>query len=254
MAQTYLQLVNTFITERGVNGAQQLTTVGGVTGEALRIANFIADADQEVCLLHENWNFLWQRFQGVLTVGSDILPMPAYTTGVYGSAGNYFFRRYDRGSLCLSYNLANTYNRPTYQEWRAFETQWDSVGPKTSSDTPQNWSMRPDGVAVLSHLPLTAQATRLEGWMRPLRLRVDGDFSPLSTIPVTTTTGLEYERIIIVRAKVLWAEAEGDQDVMQGALAEYQDLLEELRSLCLPSMEGDRSSQGDIQLAVSPVA
>ena len=244
MAQNYLQLCNTFIAERGVNGNTPIEDVTSVVGEAARVVQFIADADFEIQQLNANWNFMWVRYQGVLTIGSDVIPLP-----VQGTDG-YTMKKMDRGSLSIAYDTTTSATRPIYQPWRQFETQWDSHGTKDSSDTPQNWSIRPDGVMVLSHLPLTALGVRYELWKRPKRMSGSTEVSPLQTMTQIDTSGKELNRIVIVRAKVLWAEAEGDTEVMQGSLAEYQDLIEELRSLCLPSMEGDRASEDDVQLCV----
>lgn len=302
---TYLDLVNSLITELGINGGQLITATGGATLapgsntpgqgastyslEVARICQFVADADYEIQSLHHNWRFLWRQYRDTMTVGGDVLNTPKY------SAYPFTIRALDRASLVMNYTSLTQAFRPAYQEWREFETMWQSRGAKNVSDYATNWSQTPAGNPILSHVTASAVPYQYEGWIRPQRLRSDGDISPIvlavannnpnpglaahnplqDAIPPQTianpsgiltpssnfsansaytkaTADARYEsaRIIIVRTKIIWAEVEGATEIMQGALAEYQDLLEELRADQLPSMRTDRMSEDDLQMVV----
>lgn len=201
----------------------------------------------------------------------------------------YTLRTVDRDSLTVNYTSQTAAFRPRFMEWRQFEAMWQSHGAKNASDTPTNWTLTPGGNPLVSHTSLSGMPYQYECWIRPRRMSADGDCSPLLQLLVNTesanitalpstprllatpstsaslesdnpvfnsslpTSQLRYEscRIILTRAKIIMAEAEGATEVMQGALAEYQDLLEELRADQLPGMETDRMSQSDVSLVVT---
>jgi hypothetical protein len=203
------------------------------------------------------------------------------------SATGYYLNMIDRASLVFNYDSSTLASRPKYQDWREFEAMWQSRGTKTSSNSPPYWSVTPAGNPIVSTLMVDNTHYQYECWARPTRMRADGDISPIvlavsaannfgsNLIPPyallepstnLTPTGQaqvvtsspsrvnnfskESARIIICRAKVIYAEVEGAVEIMQGALAEYQDLLEELRASQLPGMRHDRVSETDIPLTV----
>lgn len=266
---------------------------GGVNSlESERVCSFIADADYEIQSLHHNWKFLWKQFNGQLPVGFDVLGTPQYRQNTYpGPSGQmgaqtlYQFRKIDRESMVFNYDKPGIMNRPVYQPWRKFETLWQNQ-TKSISNSPPYWSQTPQGNPIVSTVMQAATNYRYECWARPFRLLSDGDISPLvravmindtyqNIVPPqlisnpsgaltlnqlkigagTTTAPVRNEscRIVIVRAKVIWAEVEGATEVMQGALAEYQDLLEELRADQLPGMEHDRVSENDVPMTVETI-
>lgn len=208
-------------------------------------------------------------------------PNPGYTDT------SFTLRRVNQESLTINYSSITQSFRPVWMPWRDFERTWQSRGAKNSSDYPTNWTVAPNGIPLLSHASATGLGYQYDGWIRPRRMNYDGDVSPLIELLVTvsgnqlphtqattpTTAGplspagsisnpvgsnstptsqVRYEscRIIIARAKVIWAEVEGATEIMQGALAEYQDLLEELRADQLPGMRTDRMSESDTPLEV----
>lgn len=258
--------------------------------EARRITQFIAEADFQIQNLHQNWKFLWRQFRGTIAAGADTLGTPSNAGVKVGSTvtnlAGYQLARIDRKSLVMNYTSQTNAVRPVYQTWREFEFLWQSRGAKQPSNSPPFWSIDPAGNPIVSTTMVADQQFQYECWARPKRLISDGDVSQLvliatnsgttsnivsplvlnqpsisqSLTPIGTTiiangapTGepvRESCRIVTVRAKIIYAEIEGSVDIMQAALAEYQDLLEELRANWLPSMESDRASESDIHMEV----
>jgi hypothetical protein len=202
--------------------------------------------------------------------------------GQTGQQNLFQFRKMDRESLVFNYDKPGLINRPKYQPWRLFESQWQGP-PKSISNSPPFFSQTPAGNIIVSTVMKDQTLFRYECWARPLRMIAAGDMSPIvrgiawndtfmNVVPPivlqqpssgltwnqlrlgigTPTAPLRYEsaRIIIVRAKIIWAEVEGATEVMQAALAEYQDLLEEMRADQLPGMEHDRVSENDVPMTV----
>jgi hypothetical protein len=254
----------------------------------------VADADFEIQSLHHNWRFMWRQFRSTLQIGQDFLATPK-TFSVTPPAGyvnkTYSLKKVDRTSLCINYTNQSQAYRPTFLPWREFEMLWQSRGAKFSSDNPANWTLDPAGHPLLSHSSVTGLPYQYECWVRPRRMRDDGDISPLvevlannqsdttqiasnlyqppSTLnspstnqslmdlapSATNSTAIataRYEscRIIVIRAALIYFNVEGATDLIQAALAEYQDLLEELRADQLPDMEHDRVSTSDVPLVM----
>jgi hypothetical protein len=266
------------------------TAPGGTSSlESERVCAMIADADYEIQSLHHNWRFLWRHFNAQLAAGFDILPTPMYRGLSYAVGGNqtgqqnlFQFRKMDRESLVFNYQDPTLANRPKFQPWRQFESLWQSRGPKSVSNSPPFFSQTPAGNIIVSTVMKDTTLFRYECWARPMRFVSDGDISPLIRavgindsmqdivpplilpqpsagltanqlrvgIAQSQATRNESARIILVRAKIIWAEVEGATEVMQAALAEYQDLLEELRADQLPGMEHDRVSENDVPMTV----
>lgn len=294
---TYLDLCNLFITELGINGGQKLDTVSTNINsvESIRVTQMIADADFEIQCLHHNWKFLWRQFRDMLAAGGDVLGSPVGDVQSNDSSNSqllhfgYYAKRIDRNSLVFNYDSTTISSRPVYQDWRVFESMWQSRGAKSVSNSPPFWSIDPAGNAIVSTVMADATPYQYECWAKPKRMRSDADLSPVvvalasssrqSTnfttphrIPqpsgalTPTPAGViatypsrggeaigESCRLIIVRAKAIWAEVEGATEIMQGCMAEYQDLLEAFRADQLPHMEHDRVSTTDVYLTVETV-
>lgn len=308
---TFLDLVNDFITEFGINGGQLLTSTGGGTlspsantpgqntspynAEVARLVKWIADADYEIQSEHHDWKFLWRQYQNTLAVGQDWLATPQTLTNAPAGyvSTPYTLRKVDRYSLSINYSNVTSSYRVPYLEWRQFERLWQSRGAKQASDYPAAWTLTPAGNPLLSHTSATGLGYQYECWVRPQRMVADGDVSPLVAAvlnnnadaygennapnvlvqpqPVLTpstagslanngakqtygqATGQQRNescRIILARAAVMWATAEGATDILQGALAEYDNLIEQLRADQLPGMEGDRMGESDVHLVM----
>ena len=62
----------------------------------------------------------------------------------------------------------------------------------------------------------------------------------------------QYHRIIVARAKTMWAEREEAPDILIASSAEYADLLDKLESSQLPGQKARRLSSNDEKLVVRP--
>lgn len=267
---TYLDLVNAFILEFGINGGVQLSGIGaaGNTYESLRVAGFIADADYEIQSLYNNWRFMWRRFDGLTALNAHSLSVPS--KGVE----QYLAQEIDRGSLVIRPETS-TASFPQFRNWEDFRhLYYNSV--LTPADTPAYWSMDPVRRLWVSCQWNAANIPyRYECWAQPYRLSSDGDVSPicryLATNPLNpriaanpganavvqpygqahaTAIRDQSGRIIIMRAAMIYATVEGAMEVMQGSSAEYEDLLLRLASKALPGQEADMASSDNGQAVI----
>jgi hypothetical protein len=269
---TNLDLVNALILELGINGGRQLAGIGAAdnTKEALRVAGFVADADLRIQSLYNNWNFLWRQYTGQIVTGGQ-LSLPSY------KVDSYVFRLFDRGSLVLFPGTTQAYT-PRFVDWREFVRLYLSTTSSTTFvATPEAFSVSPNRRIYLSNPVSGATPYQIEGFAQAYRMKSDADVSPIvrymSSHPMnkilasanlgdqvvmsyqsaSAANERDYDgRIIICRAKMIYAEAEGAMEVMQGSMAEYEDCLKEMQSIALPGQEGDWASQDDIPQQIDP--
>lgn len=268
---TFLDLVNSTIRELGINGGVPLASVAAPTNtqDALRIVSYVADADMRIQSLYNDWSFMWRSYAGSITSGS-VLGLPRL------SVDNYVFRLLDRDTLWINPGTTTAY-QPAYMEWRAYTRLYQPANVIQVSQTPNAWSQAPNKTLYISTSATTTLNYNIEGYAKPYRMRSDGDVSPivrfLASHPInkiliaanlanqvvqayagpTALTEQDVDgRIIIARAKMIYAEVEGALEVMQGAMAEYEDILKELQSIGLLGQESDWQAQADIPETIDP--
>lgn len=228
-ARNYLELVQAIVAELGVRGGTGPTTVVGQTGEYGNLCTWIADADLYIQNLWLNWNFLWTQQTGQdIANGTDYLPVPSDADTRVRSVD-----MRDRGGLILYPGTSSAYQPTPVFDWRTFRDSWN-LRAKTSLARPSQWAIAPDGTIYLSHKVNDDVDFTLDFWQWPNRLIANDDES---LIPET------FDRIIIVKAKITYAEREDAPEIMAGAAAEYGDLLEKIEAACLPKMENSRMSE-----------
>ena len=111
-------------------------------------------------------------------------------------------------------------------------------------------NQKPDSVVILPDLSLRLQSPpddvySLTGdyWKRPAKMTANGDTSPIPE---------EYERIIVARAKIMYAESEGAPEVLASAQIEFDDLLDKLEAKYLPGGQRSRRMSEAEMIVVRP--
>ena len=224
MSRTFLQLCQNVVTDTGVAGSQIALTVGNTSNELSRIVGWVAAADILIQNVWSDWNFLWSM---------DAITIPANVDSFMASK---LFNDIDRKSLVLNPDTsASGPSFPKWMDWQAFYFQWQ-CRTKTINATPTNWAVDPSGKIWLSHLTAGAVTAQLQYWLQPTRLVQPTDVSPIPT---------QYDRIIVERAKILYAQRENAPEILSGSSAEYIDALDKLESAYLPSGRAARKSRND---------
>jgi len=223
----YLTLCRTLQREVGVTGAP----MAGVTGQSSiyeKLANWIADADVFIQSLHWDWNFLWKQHQ-VNTVVDDDTPTGPADLGVW-----------DRGSFFLDFTTQNwkKLTEMSYIDYRNSVRQ----GVKTSRK-PNYIIIRPDKTLRFDVPANAIYSFTGDYWKTPTKMTANADTSDIPE---------QFRRIIVVQAKLWYAEEEEVPAVFEVASGELRTLLAELESHELPDQERRRKSSGD-DLTVVPV-
>lgn len=225
MSRTYLQLCQDAVRDIGITGGVLTTAVQSqlTSQEQIRMCAWVAYADIYVQSLWTDWNFLWFLDNTIsVPIGQDFIT-PTQTP-----------LDLDRENIVLNYQTSTAYT-PTWLDWPTFYRMWQ-IRPKTSALFPTNWSQDPSGKIWLSHLPSAVLPVALPYWRQPTQMVNNSDTSPIPT---------QFDRIIVERAKILYAEREDAGEILAGSNSEYMDLLDKLQAYALPMGYAARKSRND---------
>jgi hypothetical protein len=230
-ARDYLTLVNDFIFEFQISDGVALGSFSGVTGEKALAIGWIKTANTMVAGLWTDWRFLWKQWSTSLSVGSQVPTLPTV------AANAFEFKQFDRTMFYLNYGTS-TKRLLTYQDYRDFRVANSDVAPTRQ---PAMITELPDRTLKLDAKADQSYTFSCEGWKRPTLLAATTDVPDLPR---------EYDRIIIVRAAMLYAAHVDAPEVLESAEAEYVDILEKLEASELPDRQIERMSSQDLYLAV----
>lgn len=212
---TYLELCQTVRIECSILGS--IASVLSQSGEFDEVTRWVANADLETQGRWLDWDFLHVRTWSVNTVANTAAVVAPADLGTW-----------DRDSFYLNYTLA-THKKlleVDYKSWRKNNRQ----GVKVSAQ-PSDVVILPDLSLVLEAPPDAVYSLSADYWKRPAKMTSDTGASPIPE---------EYERIIVARAKMMYAEAKGAADVMASSSVEFDDLLDKLEAKYLPGLNRTR--------------
>ena len=226
---TFLELCQTVRQEVGVSGTGP-TTVLNQEGQLKVIVDFVAASDFEIQVLWEDWDFLWAQYSSTLatSVKEPVLQKPT-DLGTWDLRSFYLNYTTD-DSTHLSYL--------SYVDWRKDFRQ----GTQTDT-TPSYVVVQPDQNVFVDPPPDGAFTITADYWKTPTTMAANSTVSP---IPV------QFHRVIVARAKTMWAEREEAPDILIASSAEYADLLDKLESSQLPAQKARRLASNDEKLVIRP--
>ncbi len=241
MSENYLDLVTNFIMETALSGGGAPSTVVGLIGDQAKAAYWVKQANAQIQREWRNWDFLWGRVDDA-TLGEDSTTIP----GVLETQGEnevQIINFIKQKSLAIM--VEGSAHFPEFQDWNNsdFSRLW-TYETQTANNYPAFWSMRPDRVIVVSSPFESAGLTAKYEYLRkPKPLLVDDD------VPLVPD---DFTRLIVVLAKIMYAEHEDAPEVMEGAQGEYDFLLSEMEAAHLPDQGFNRESHSDADLVVTP--
>jgi len=224
----FLTLVKSLQRECGVAGSA-ITTVSGQSGMHGKLVNWIADADIHIQNLRTDWNFLWSQYSASTIAGTSEPIVPNDLS------------LWDRGSFYLDYSTASNRHLKylDYKQWR------DGLGRGVQTNKkPSHVVIKPGNQIVLVGTPDDAYALTADYWKTPAKMTDNTDESAIPS---------RFRRIIVVQAKLWYAEEQDMPDVYRAATAElYGDpreresmgLIDQLKSSQLPNQERRTMSSG----------
>ena len=228
MTRPYIELCRDLVGELGVAGGSGPSSVENQTGELRNIVRWVAEADIYVQNLWTDWKFMWAFEEG------------AFLPPGNNSIGAITAFAYPVESGLVLFSDTPTPHKPEYLDWREFRTRYGQ-NPKQRQTKASAWTVRPDGVLMLSH-ETTEDETHwlLEYQRHPIRLTSNTDLSPIPE---------HFERIILARAAIMYGTREDAPEIISGFGAEYADTLEKMEAAYLP---GQRNHGRAEQLLIGP--
>lgn len=225
---TFLELCKAARRACGITGMGP-TTVLNNTGDYEKLVEWVALADQELQSRWLDWDFLHVSTWSTSTIVGVPTVMAPDNIGAW-----------DTDSFYLNYSLSTgTKLAPMdYKEWRKTMRQ----GTQTNQ-RPTIAVVKPDLSLILQSPPDAVYTLTADYWMRPAKMAANTDTSPIPE---------EYERIIIARAKMMYAEDGGSMVLLQSAQIEYDDLLDKLEAKYLPSQRNMKRMSDAGMLVVRP--
>jgi hypothetical protein len=210
-------------------------TSTSLSEEENAVVRYIANADQDVQSRWFDWDFLWS--EASITAISGTSTLTSSNSGFPSALGNWKL-----DSLVWD-KASDSYQILEYMEWNSYREMY-KYGT-VDSDVPEVYSIKPNNDLDLYPTPDSATVISAEYWATPTVLAADAD---ISAIPP------RFHKIIIARAKMYYAENEDAPEVMAGAVAEFEDLLDKLEADQLPSQKNRRfsSAQNMFNFVVRP--
>jgi hypothetical protein len=220
---TFLELCQTVRQEVGISGTGP-STVLSQEGQLKVIVDFVAAADYQIQSLWHDWNFLWAQYSSTLSTGTRA-PATQQPTDL---------SNWDMRSFFLDYTSDDAISLTplSYIDWRA-----DLRQGTATNNSPTYIVVQPDESVIVDPPPDQAYTITADYWKTPTRLTANAD---VSDIPI------QYHRVIVSRAKTMWAEREEAPEILLASSAEYQDLLDKLESQSLPGQRGRRFGNEDL--------
>jgi len=220
---TFLELCQAYRSELGIPGTGPVTVLNQV-GELAKLVRDIQNADLDVKRRWQDWRFLRSTHSTNVTAGSRVPEIPTPDS----------FNFWDETRFRLDPGTLNTF-KISYIDYLEFE---DRVDSSIAIDrTPEVVTVDNDDKLRLDPVPVVNHVLKGTYWRKAVQLENDSD---ISEIPI------QFHRIIIVRAKIYYAEREDAPEITSGSVAEFEDLMFQMEANQLPNQQNRK-------LATAPV-
>ena len=221
---TYLVLCQDMARDVGIPGTGP-SSVGasGLSEEETAVTRYVSQADQDIQSRWFDWDFLWN--EATITVTASTSTLVSGDTGFPTDLGNWKLDSFVYDKTSADYIILE------YMRWNEYRDMY-KYGT-IDEDLPEVYSLKPDSSIDLYPTPSATSSISTEYWATPTALAADDD---ISAIPP------RFHKIIISRAKMYYAENEDAPEIMAGALAEFEDLLDKLEADQLPRQKNRRFS------------
>lgn len=220
MSSEFISLLGTVHSELGIPGDTPSSVVNqsGIIGDLVR---WVADADYEIQSMWADWDFLWAQWteSALPSISDYVRPLD--------------WGEWDMDSFYLNFSLNNNTKLVPipYREYRAGLRQ----GVQTEN-RPSRVVVLPNNNVRLHPVPDDTYTITADYWMQATRMTVNDSVSPIPTA---------FERIIIERAKMKYAENQGVPEVMNSASLMFENWMDQLTSHQLPGQRERRMGTTD---------
>lgn len=224
---TYLELCQDLVALLGIAGGSGPTSVTLQTGELGNVVRWVRASDQNIGNQWEDWRFLWVAYLEQLPAGAIAPAPPSAPAGVR-------VRRWETDGLKIRpvSPAGQTWQSVSFMPRPLFDEIHDP--DVATQGTPQVFTILPNNTLMFDR-PADQLYQVKGGFFRSPPPLVQGASVPL--IPE------EYQRIIVVRAAVMYGDREDAPEIINGAEAEYLDILDKLEGSQLEAFRYRRASR-----------
>lgn len=227
-SRSLLALCRDVVSELGVAGGFLQSTANLTSQELQRCVNWVIAADILIQTEWSDWNFLYYNDVGALTLNQGTNTLAATTQP---------FDDVDRFSMVFWWESQSPLPAyPRWMDWKQFSQVYLSRPIQIAATAPPNWSVDPSGKIWFSHTANANIPVRLAYWTPPVRMANDNDTSPIPA---------KFDRVIVERAKMMYAQRENAPEILSGSSAEFANLFEKMESSLLPSGRAAFKSRND---------
>jgi len=212
--------------ECGIAGSGTPAAFTGQIGEMKRVVDWVIQADLYIQSLQTDWKFLWKEHSVPTEIGVAAYAVPTD------------FDEWDRDSFYLDYHL-NTGNKLKYTDYLEWRSKYRS-GVKTNS-TPNRVIILPDNSLILDPPPAAVQQITADYYRTPIALAANDDVPPYPA---------RYHRIIVARAKRMYAAYEDAPEILTEAENEFSEILPRLEASQLMGQENRYGDSNNAQMVV----
>lgn len=212
---TFLEHLVDLHRESGAAGIAP-TAVTGLTGEHLRLANWVISADLYVQRLKHRWNFLRTEYSAATVASTRDATKP---TTIQNWDLDTFALDTDQPLVAVKYNSIKR-----------------EVFDITIEDVPWRVIILPNGNLRFDPVPDAAYTITADGYLKPVPLAADAD---VSLIPE------EFHQVILGRALILYANYENAAEIKSQGNELYTEFIVPLMSQELASDQDDVEAKGE---------
>ena len=223
---SYLQLCNDVIRECAISGGD-ISAVTSQTGLRNKVVEWVAEADMHIQKLYRDWNFLHTSHSDTTITGNKDYVKPT-------DLGHW-----DTSSFFLDYT-SDDYVHLDEMDYIVWRNEY-GLGTQTN-DKPAWVIIKPNKDLILHSPPDAAYTLTADYWQLPTRLSANTD---TSSIPE------QFEKIIVYRAMMFYAQHEEAGEFLQYANQEYQQALLELKANEAPNHEAINNASETLTVVIS---
>ena len=220
---SFLTLCQEFASEVGIPGGVPATVVSQ-TGELAEVVRMVRNADQDIKRRWFDWKFLWATATDTTALNLNTLTTLQKPADIGTYNLDSFWLDKSTASAVHLVHVDYEYYRDTLK-----------IGTQTSSK-PYLFTTAPNkNILLWPQSDSASYSLTYEYWIAAAAMTADVDVSAIPT---------DFHRIIIARAKIFWGDREDAPEVVAGAGAEFDDLMDKLEAREGPEQSGRRLFNG----------
>jgi len=226
---TALEIAQLVRQECGIAGAGTPAAFTGQTGEMKRVVDWVTQADLFIQSQEVDWRFLWKQFEVNTVVGTAAYAVPTD------------FDEWDPASFYLDYDTDDNIELDVFTDYRLWRKEYRQ-GVK-ANEVPSRLVILPDDSLILDNPPNAIFKLTADYYRKPIALAVDASEPPYPA---------RYHRLVVARAKRMYAAYEDAPEIMEEAENEYNAIYPRFEASQLSGQKGRYNADYAEDMVVSP--